>query len=231
MIDILIVKYGNNQQQFEDCLESIRHFTNLDYRIHIHDNNTTNIGFAAAVNRLLSQTSAPYIVLLNPDTQVTADWIMPLVKDAHGQVGIVQPRMIRPDGSIDSTGHEWGRRMLIPTIKDREVEGETELKSCCFGAVLVKRDVLNTVGQLDPRFFVYYEDVDYCLRATRKGWKIRYCPRSTIVHIRHGTTNGKPRDDLGQISHRLLLRKHFPVQFFIKYYIYSLYIRTKASLT
>lgn len=226
-VDILIVKYGNDEQ-LRDCLDSIKAFTDVPHRILVHDNTDRNLGFSKAVNRLIRQSISPYLVLLNPDTLVTPGWIVPLLKSLHGNIGIVQPRMVRFDGSIDSTGHIWSSRKLVPFTSDRRTEGELDLRSACFGAVVLRRDMVQQVGLLDERFFLYYEDVDYCLRAKKYGWKIKYCPDSTVLHYRHGTTpDHRPNDIEGRKSYMMLLRKHFFSRYLLKRYLYPFWMRMR----
>ena len=213
MISILIVHYGN-YAMLQDCTKSIEAFTPLEHEILIHDNNLSeNLGFSKGVNLLLAKTKND-VVLLNPDTIVRPNWLEPLVESAKGRIGIVQSRLVRPDSTIDSTGHNWRYNKLMPVVGNREVDGPIDVRTCNFACVLIRKEVIQTVGLLDPHYFMFYEDVDYCLRANQKGWKIRYCPESTVVHLSHGSTNGQPFNY--PQSYNYFLRKHYPPRYLVR---------------
>jgi GT2 family glycosyltransferase len=201
---ILILRYKNDLQP---CLDSIRENTDLPYELKIGDNSPPfeNVGFAKGMNRLIRESTGEYLILLNPDTLVTKNWLTELVNLARsdGRIGIIQPKMLLYNGRLDSTGHEWRTKYALTGFPYRAVidrgSGEedkgqydknTELNSCCFGAALIRRDVFSQIGLLDERFFLLFEDVDFCLRARDIGWRVIYCPTSVVYHKRHGS--GKP---------------------------------------
>jgi GT2 family glycosyltransferase len=180
----------------EKCLESIKRNTSGSFEVMVHDNSPPlpNLGFAKANNILISRSRGQNIVLLNPDTQVTSRWLDHLIETARStrKIGIVQSKMLRENGIIDSTGHGWNQRgepydRGAGEIDKGQYDDETELTSCCFGSVLIKREVFQTVGLLDRRLFVFYEDVEFSLRARKAGWRVVFCPKSVVYHNRHGT--------------------------------------------
>jgi GT2 family glycosyltransferase len=63
-----------------------------------------------------------------------------------------------------------------------------EVASCPFACVAIKTEVVLGIGLLDQRMVMYYEDVDYCIRARVAGWKALYCPNSVVLHVRSGVT-------------------------------------------
>jgi GT2 family glycosyltransferase len=157
--------------------------------------NGENLGFAAGNNvgiRAALASGARYIMLLNNDTVVEPGLVAKLVAvlDQHAQAGIVGPKMLYfepPDviwcagnrinwltGKTDRCGAEV--RDQGPAEPVREVDYIT---AC---AVLLRREVIEQVGLLDPRFFIYYEETDWCVRARRAGWRILYCPHARIWH-------------------------------------------------
>ena len=80
-----------------------------------------------------------------------------------------------------------------------------------FACVLIRREVVDSVGLLDDDFFMYFEDLDYCVRATRAGWKILYWPAARIVHI-HGASSGSDQGrGLATSCASLLLRVARPL--------------------
>ena len=185
-ITIIIIKYRKEPT----CLRYLN-WDHDELQILVRDNTYDNVGFARGVNEMLRHAEGEYIILLNPDTIPLSGWLDGLVKTAESdpRIGIVQPKLVRPNGLLDSTGHEPHPEALF---KDRgELEKDkgqydhlTELPSATFACALIKREVFETVGVFDKRMFLYYEDVDFCIRARKAGWRIIYEPGATVVHDR-----------------------------------------------
>ncbi len=174
----------------------------------------------------MRESKGMYIILLNPDCRVTDGWARRLVETAEGSsnIGIVAPKLLQFDGLIDSTGHNYSNWPY--TIADRgqgepdngQYDNLRELVSCNFGCVMIKRDLIRQTGLLDERFFLYYEDVEYCHRARTGGWRTVYCPESIVYHQRHGSGHNRWMDE----SRRYLpyiLRKYYPKQLLVKWYL------------
>ncbi len=192
---ILIVNY-RTPELLANCVASVKRHTTGSYELLIHDNSppAPNLGFARANNILITRSKGEYIVLLNPDTTVTPRWLELLIETAQSEarIGVVQPKMLRPDGLIDSAGHGWTKQGLPydrgSGEKDNgQYDTMTELRSCCFGCALVKRKVFQDVGLLDEKLFLFFEDVEFCLRARKHGWRIVYCPEGVVYHVRRGS--------------------------------------------
>jgi GT2 family glycosyltransferase len=212
---ILIVDYEGNvgSSPLDKCLESINRYT-LDYEILVHRNTPQmNLGFARANNLLLRRARGRYVVLLNPDTVVTSNWLTYLLERAESsdRIGIVQPKLLNPGGSIDSTGHIFLRPGIV---RDRgygqsdfgQYDKSTQLESAIFACVLMKREMISQIGILDEKLFMYMEDVDYCLRARGKGWQIVYEPRSIVYHFRGGV-GGDPTKGYQYVP-RVIIRNY-----------------------
>ncbi len=179
---ILIVKYREEPK----CLP----YLPSGAEVLIRDNTSDNIGFARAVNYLLSGATSDNIVLLNPDTVPIGNWLEWLIATAKSdpRIGIVQPKLIQSSGLLDSTGHEPDRFLFHDRGQNEPDRGQydnmRELPSATFACALIKRRVFDTVGKLDPKMFMYFEDVDFSLRAKRAGWHIVYEPRAKVIHDR-----------------------------------------------
>jgi GT2 family glycosyltransferase len=213
---IVIVNY-NGGSKLERCVESVLRFTNNPELIVIDNGSTDrsdslitqrspkvkvvknhkNLGFAKASNIGIRQAVAPWIILLNPDTRVTSGWLDNLLKAANSEdkIGIVTPKLLRLDGrTIDSTGLVFDFK--TGRSRDRgsgeadigQYNDQEQLPSCCFACVAIKREVLEGTGLLDEKMVLYFEDVDYCLRARVGGWKVLYAPKSVVLHERGGVT-------------------------------------------
>lgn len=195
--------------------------------------NPENKGFAFANNQALREVKGEVVCLINPDTLVREDTFRVCVDylRAHPQVGMVGCKILNPDGSLQlacrrSFPTPWvaftkisGLSALFPksrlfgkynlTFLDPEIETEVEAISGSF--MCVRRSAMEQVGLLDPSFFLYGEDLDWCYRFHTAGWKIVYLPSTQIVHYKGRSTQEAPFDPLPvfyQAMH-LFVKKHF----------------------
>lgn len=171
----------------------------------------TNGGYASgnnlALRELLAQPAPPRaIMLLNTDTLVPPDAVRSLLTflDTHPKAGIVGPKLVRADGSLDlacrrsfptpevSCYRMLGLSKLFPkskrfgrynmTFLD---ENETaEVDSVVGAAMLMRTEALRQVGLLDEAFFMYGEDLDLALRFKQRGWQVFYYPEVQILHYK-----------------------------------------------
>lgn len=161
-----------------------------------------NIGFARAVNLGMRLADHDDVFVLNPDVVVQADTIdrLAAVLAAHPQDGIVAPRLRHPDGSIQDSARSfktlptllarrtplgrtrWGTAILRRHLAPAFTTNETPVDWALGAALYVRRSALEAVGQLDPRFFLYEEDVDWCARMWAAGWGVRYVPSIEAIH-------------------------------------------------
>jgi N-acetylglucosaminyl-diphospho-decaprenol L-rhamnosyltransferase len=171
-----------------------------------------NRGFAAgnnaAIRSWLSRDPAVnYIMLLNPDTVVRSGALQELVDymEANAGVGITGSRLEHPDGTVQCSAFreptllgelENGARLgfLSRVLRNYVVclPASQEPIECDWvsgAAMLVRRKVFEATGLLDEGFFLYYEEVDFCLRARRAGWQVWHVPDSRVIH-REGTSTG-----------------------------------------
>jgi GT2 family glycosyltransferase len=188
----------------------------------------SNRGFARAVNEGCRLSRGDWLLLLNPDTTVPPSFLAQVLQRSADLVsrdpraGIVGFRLENPDGTHQlSTGRFPGlfgtlARLLLPRRRrkysvssgDRPARVDW-LTGCC---LLVHRDCWNDLGGLDPDFFLYYEDVDFCRRAGQRGWSVWYDPAVSIVHYRplHRRTVAAPMRLLTRHALLTYARKHWP---------------------
>jgi GT2 family glycosyltransferase len=190
--------------------------------------NERNLGFAKANNQGLRRARGDWIVLLNPDTVVTRDWLHRLVKCAGSlaEIGIVTPKLLRQDGrTIDSTGHVFDFRTGYSSDRGSgnpdvgQYEDEAFVPSCCFACAAIRREVFDRIGFLDEKMILYFEDVDYCIRARIAGWKVVYCPNSVVFHVRGGVSSRSPtRWGKRAVAYRLrIMLKSYSAPNVVKY--------------
>jgi GT2 family glycosyltransferase len=159
--------------------------------------NEENLGFSKANNQGIRQSGGRYVLLLNNDTVQTVNALGAAVRymDDHPEVGALgimhrnadAERSFQPSCfPFPSPWREIGallglRRRQIPTSP--EPPPEQDVDWVCGSFLLLRRACLDAAGDLDERFFMYDEDIDWCLRARRAGWRVRYWPGASMVHL------------------------------------------------
>jgi N-acetylglucosaminyl-diphospho-decaprenol L-rhamnosyltransferase len=162
-----------------------------------------NGGFAHGNNLGLAAAKGRYALIMNPDITVRAGAIDELVTfmDAHPDVGVCGPKLVRPDGSLDDSCYREptigipayrrtplgrlpaGRKAVAHYTMADKGRDETMDVDWLLGAVLmVRREALLKVGMLDERYFLYFEDADWCRRFRDAGYRVVYHPESEMVH-------------------------------------------------
>ncbi|MCL6511057.1 MAG: glycosyltransferase family 2 protein [Anaerolineae bacterium] len=154
-----------------------------------------NLGYAEGNNvglRHALDHGYDYALLLNNDTEVAADFVTELVRvcEADRTVGVAGPKMyyFEPKGYLYSIGGEvdWRRgttRMIgLDQLDDGQFDGLREVDFVNGCALMARLEAVRQAGLLDPRFFMYYEETEWCVRIRRAGWRIVYVPRSVIWH-------------------------------------------------
>ena len=169
-----------------------------------------NGGYAYGNNQAVRVASGDAILLLNPDTLLPPGSLEAMLNalSRHPEAGIVGPKLLRPDGSMHLacrrsfptpsvafyrlTGlsrlfprsRRFGRYNLTFVDADQAIE----VDSVCGACMLVRREVIERIGLLDERFFMYGEDLDWCLRTREAGWTVRYEPAVVVQH-QHGAAS------------------------------------------
>jgi GT2 family glycosyltransferase len=150
--------------------------------------------YALTVNEAVTQTTSPYVLLLNDDTEaVYDDWLEAMVGYAQeDRVGVVGGQLVYPDGTIHSAGMLLGARTIAENRYHRRPEltmgyGNRaqlpqDLSAVVGTSMLVRRTAFDEVGGLDTSFPVAYNDVDFCLKLRRAGWRVLYVPDGILLH-------------------------------------------------
>jgi hypothetical protein len=152
--------------------------------------NKENLGYTRANNqaiRLFLRSGADYVLLLNNDTEIVEeDWLMKIVEfaEADGQIGIVGPRVIFPDGSDQVSAFTISPLGVIGYASSFSEKRPAEVDSILGAVLLIKRAVIDKVGLLDEEYSPFLcEETDFCLRAKRAGFKVMYFPEVRVSHM------------------------------------------------
>lgn len=235
---IILVDNGSRDNSIEKLEEDYGHSSKFEII-----RNRINVGFAKGVNvgiRRALDDRAEYILLVNNDAIIDMECVTKLYKIAERSepIGIVGPRIFYlndderiwqgggyfsklKSGIISSEKNRLARQCAV--IKEREV---TFLSGC---VMLVWRMVFERIGLFDEDFFFYEEDVEFCLRAKRAGFRLFYVPSARAWHrisnIVKDRTSSFVLYHLAR-SHLIMLRKAFPPWYFLYGAVVHLFIYT-----
>jgi GT2 family glycosyltransferase len=158
-----------------------------------------NHGYAGGYNEAIKQVEHDYLVLLNSDVEVTKNWLNPLIelikKDLT--IAVCQPK-IRSQrqkdlfeyagaagGFIDKYGIPYCRGRIFTNVeKDtNQYNDDAELFWASGACLVIRNTVFKQANGFDSDFFAHMEEIDLCWRIHRMGYKISYCPGSTVYHV------------------------------------------------
>jgi GT2 family glycosyltransferase len=148
----------------------------------------TNTGFAGGVFQALQRVRTPVTVLLNNDAQARPGWLAALLRPLCGpHVAAVTSKLLLPDGRINSAGgivttSGYGHDRGFGEPDDGRFDEPADVMYGCGAALALKTDAVREVGGVDPRFFLYYEDVDLSWRLRLAGHRIVYVPDAVVAH-------------------------------------------------
>ncbi len=165
-----------------------------------------NLGFAAATNAGIRESSGDLLLFLNSDTEVTPSALDRTAEKLRDRgVGAVGCQLMYADGSFQlSFGWEKGffreiadklagrvlERYYEAKLRGKEVDMEVDWLSGAF--IMTRRDVVERAGMFDESYFLYMEDVDWCLRVRRAGYRIIYTTSARIYHFLGKSTSRRP---------------------------------------
>ncbi len=193
--------------------------------------NTKNLGFAAGVNQGIKQARGEYIVLLNPDVEIMESTVENLLEEFEKSTdyGIVGGKIKNEDGSIQPSvrafpdvfsqvlislklKHIFNSRAIGRYLAQNfDYEKRQEVDQVMGAFFAIRRKVIEQIGMMDERFFLWFEEVDFCKRAKDAGWKIIYAPKTELVHLggkSFGQISSAKRQMIFNKSLRHYMRKH-----------------------
>jgi len=255
-LSFIIINYNTKDLLF-NCLNSIsvsiEKMSDLVYEIIVVDNasidgsvemvkdkfptvkiiqNSTNKGYAYAVNKGIKFAMGEYLFLLNSDIILIHNSLNPLLNymKENLKTGIVGPQLIYPNGVLQrSYGHIPSlieiilNFLFINFISDKvkvllwklgyNFDKTPKIVGYIDGAsMLIRRKLVQEIGYFDEKFFFYAEDVDFCFRGHKMKWEVMFIPQSQVIHLRGASSIKKDK-----ISFNIQLVKA-NLQFLAKHY-------------
>jgi GT2 family glycosyltransferase len=185
--------------------------------------NNYNAGFARANNQAIKEAKGRYVLLLNPDMRVLPGTLEKMVKwmDIYKEAGVAGCHLVNQGGKtvphirrfpklLDQLAVVFKLPHLFPSLLDKylmrdfDYSKEAEVDSIRGSFFMIRREVIEKIGALDERYFVWFEEVDYCRQVKNAGWKIMYTPDVECVdyvgksfsQVKRGITQKYFRDSM-----------------------------------
>src|SRR6056297_989660 len=176
----------------------------------------TNSGFSGGHNQGMAAAPADYYLVLNSDAVLRPGFMKTILEaaEANPDAGVVAPQIETDDGDVQVScfrfhspwselirGASSGpltkilRRHVValqPPVRPAEIEWAS------FACILLRDRMVREIGPMDEDYFLYFEDAEYCLRATRTGWKVHHEPQAVVVHYRGGSGPVKALTKVGK---------------------------------
>jgi N-acetylglucosaminyl-diphospho-decaprenol L-rhamnosyltransferase len=197
--------------------------------------NSTNVGFGRANNQAIPHARGRYVLLLNTDAFMATDTLEKTVAfmGEHPRCGVLGVKLVGEDGTLQPscryfptpwnvflqrTGLSW----LYPTARlvDDMSWDHASIRPCdwvpgCY--YLVRSEIIRQLGLFDPRFFLYYEEVDHCHAVKKGGWEVIYYPHTEVVHL--GGESAKSSNTITKVGRQISsLQIESELLYFRKYY-------------
>lgn len=185
-----------------------------------------NLGFTGGQNEMLENRHGRHALLLNSDTVVHAGAIRTLMiyLEANPDIGILGPKLENPDGSLQFSCRRFPRPAaalfrntplgkLFPNnrftreylMQDWQHDQPRDVDWVSGAALLAREELIAKIGFLDPEYFMFSEDVDYCWRAHEADFRVVYLPTAVITHAIGRSTDKAPNRMIGRF-HRSMFR-------------------------
>jgi GT2 family glycosyltransferase len=250
-VAIVIVNW-NTYKLTRSCIVSLNKCIHKNFEIFLVDNNSSdesveklkkefkdlhfilnneNTGFCKANNqaieKILSENTYNFIMLLNSDTEVSPFFIKPLIDtfNSNEKIGAVQPLILnwsdkstiwKYEGDINRTFGITSHRRKNKIFSDKKMKSYTEWASGC--CIFTTPSIFKEVGLFDEIFFTYYEDVDWSIRLKKQNYLIALSKLSEVYHHESGSSKSLKKQNEGYLSpkshyynfrnHIIFLRKH-----------------------
>lgn len=177
VVEIIVVTTGKKYDFEENCLKSVKEFTDYPYAL-TEFKNTKNEGLSKIWNRLIKESKAEFICLLNSDTIVEQNWLRNMVKYFKSDIGAIGP-------VTNNAGVQQKERGI-------GIEEVDTLSGFC---LLFPKKIWEEIGGFDEQFYLYFEDTDFCRKIKEKGYKFLMVNDVFIKHIGQASVKAKKNFD------------------------------------
>ncbi len=197
--------------------------------------NESNLGFSAANNAVMRKAEGRVFFLLNADMMIPPGTTASLFSriDAAPDVGAAACRQVDAQGStLESCMFDYMDGRIPGSVDLPHTSDDRQWIDAAWvwgSGVMVRREVFERIGGFDERFFMYYEDLEWCWRIRRAGWRVRYCDDIHLQHfVRRSTSRAPARTTATRlVTGELALMQHFMSPrrfryFLIGRFVYSL---------
>lgn len=215
-VEVEVVVLDNASE--DGSVDAVReHFPTV--RVLAHE---VRAGFGANHNAVIRATAGRYVYVLNEDTE-SDDWAFARLvseMDAHPRTAALGPRLVGPDGRHQDSAWRFPTPLVsvlgMPSlgrvgIVQSRGERTRPVDWVMGAALLLRREAVETVGLFDEAFFIYFEEVDLCLRLRRAGWDVRFFPAVSVVHHESQFSAGIPDRRINEVwrgRHRYWQKHH-----------------------
>jgi N-acetylglucosaminyl-diphospho-decaprenol L-rhamnosyltransferase len=217
--DVVVVDHGSTDGSVELVRERFPHVRLIEQE---------NRGFGAGMNAGMRVAGGRYFLLLNADAWVVGDGVEKLraFADEHPEAAVVGPRLLNPDGSLQPSvrGFPTLWRLATEYFFLRRLAPRSRLFNGFYGAgfdhrsvreaewlgaacLLVRRESVDDVGFFDEDFFLFSEEVDWCCRFRKAGWKVLFFPGAEVMHVFTASYNPSLFNEIVR-GHLRFLAKH-----------------------
>lgn len=171
--------------------------------------NRINAGYAGGNNLAFPQMQTEYVLITNPDNELEPDGLaqMAAALNSEPDAGIVAPKLIHEDGSVrtsvrrfpspaDVIAKRAGLERIFPhrvrkyLSTDTDPDSDRDVDWAVGACLLVRKSVLDELGGFDDRFFLFFEDMDFCRRAWEAGWRVIYRPQAVARDRKRRLSDG-----------------------------------------
>lgn len=194
--EVIVVDNGST----DGTLDSLKRLKDL--KIIANKNN----GFSHGNNLGIKQAQGKYLLILNPDTELKSNTLATMLNlmENRPEVGIAGCKILLPTGKLDLAcrrrfPNPWNsfKRLFLLNNRDYNysnipIDQEMEVDSVVGAFMLVRKTVVDKIGLLDEKFFMYGEDLDWCWRCKAAGFKVWYYPKAVITHYKGSSSKKIP---------------------------------------
>lgn len=167
-----------------------------------------NSGYGRGNDIGMKQALGAYILIINPDNELLPESLETMVMqmEKHPDIGIIAPKLVHEDGTVRDAARSFpsfldvvikrAAATLFPRRMDRYLQRdvdpnkERDIDWVVGACMLVRRELIEKIGGFDPRFFLFFEDMDLCRRAWNAGYRVHYLPKAVAKDKKHRLSEG-----------------------------------------